>query len=67
MGKPDADPRKIILTEDEIRNGWSPDTLAAYLNEREEANTNSILFREPVRKSKANGRYNPLRFRRQAR
>jgi hypothetical protein len=53
----------VILTDTERRNGWTAESLAAYLEERERAQADAVLRRPPAKPSTVNGRYNPLRWR----
>lgn len=58
---------KIELTEDEKKNGWTVETLTAYVAERERAQAGVILFdpeyRRKPRPKWANNFYSPLRWR----
>lgn len=54
----------VTLTDAERRNGWDEESLAAYLEEREKAQADVALRRPPAKSAAANGRYNPLRWRR---
>ena len=54
-------------TEDERRNGWTSETLTAYLVDQRAAqslriNPNSAMNRRARRPDKQNGRYRPLRW-----
>ena len=57
----------LELTDEEKANGWTEDTLAAYLAEREKAQAGVVMFdpeyRKPQRPKWANNRYNPLHWR----
>jgi len=55
-------------TEDEARNGWTPETLTAYLAEQQAAQAlktdpHSAFNKRNRRPSRANSRYRPLRWR----
>ena len=56
----------IELTDEERRNGWTPETLTAYLAERERAQAGVVMFdpeyRKPPRPKWANNSYNPMKF-----
>lgn len=55
------------LTPEEIRNGWTAESKAAYHAERAKVHQAIIEFdpahRRPQRPNRANGRYSPLRRR----
>lgn len=57
----------LELTDEEKANGWTEETLAAYLEERERAQAGVIMFDPEHRKSPrprwANNRYRPIRWR----
>lgn len=53
----------IELTDDDRKNGWNEETLAAYVTEREAAQAETVLNRPPPRPKWANNQYNPLRWR----
>ena len=69
---------KKEITEDELKaarteiesdsalskNGWTPEKLATYFKERKEAQSNTVLYRRPVKPKRANGWHNPHRWRR---
>ncbi len=50
------------LTPEEKRNGWTPETLARYVAERERAATAVILRRPNPQQAKADGAYDPHRW-----
>lgn len=59
---------KIVLTKEEMRNGWTPETLAEYLNGREDVAAEKIdprsqFNRRAKRPAVMNGKYRPLRWR----
>ena len=58
----------IALTDEERANGWTEETLREYVDERHEAQLGVITFdpefRPRQRARWANGKYNPLRWRR---
>ena len=56
----------VELTEAEIAGGWTGETLAAYIAERELAQIEVIFRPRPHRPRFANNRYNPLRWSRRA-
>lgn len=53
----------LELTDEERANGWTEETLTAYLNERERAQAGVVMFdpdyRQPQRPRWANNRYHP--------
>ena len=57
----------IELTDEERANGWTEETLAADIAEREKAQAGVVMFdpeyRKPQRPKWANNRYNPLHWR----
>lgn len=57
----------IQPSADEIKNGWTAETLTAYLQERDQANKNVIEFqpgtRELRRPRQQNSRYRVTRWR----
>ncbi len=57
----------IELTDEERKNGWTVEKLAAYVKEREQAQAGVVMFnpdhRKPRRPRWANNRYNPMRWR----
>ena len=57
----------IELTDEERANGWTEESLAAYVKERERAQAGVVMFepeyRKPHRPKWANNSYNPLRWR----
>ena len=57
----------IELTDEERANGWTEETLTAYIAEREKAQAGVVMFdpeyRKPQRPKWANNRYNPLHWR----
>ena len=57
---------KIELTDEERRNGWTEESLRAYVAERERAQAGVVMFdpehRKPQRPKWANNRYDPLKF-----
>ena len=53
----------IELTEEERRNGWTEETLQAYVAEREKAQATAVLDRQPSRPRWANSLYSPMRWR----
>ena len=52
----------LELTDEERKNGWDEKSLKAYLEEREKAQANTVLNRDPPKPRWANSLYNPLRF-----
>ncbi len=52
----------IEITDDERRNGWTEETLAAYVAEREQAQAESVLNRPLARPKWANNRYDVMGF-----
>ena len=46
-------------TAEEIKNGWTPELLARYLQERERAAAAVILRRARLEQVKADGSYDP--------
>lgn len=55
-------------TPDELRNGWTQETLSQYLSEREAVQSlavdvNSLSRKVARRSNEQNHRYNPLRWR----
>lgn len=50
-------------TADERKNGWTAESLTKYLNERKEANSRAILDKPRIPPAKANGTYQPQRWR----
>lgn len=46
------------------RNGWTPETLAAYFKERKVAQSDFVLHRRPTRPTRTNGWHNAHRWRR---
>ena len=64
MGSPSVD---IELTDEERKNGWTAETLAAYVAERERAQAGVVMFdpeyRKPQRRKWANNLYRPLYWR----
>lgn len=55
--------RLIEPTDEERRNGWTPETLTKYIRERESAQSKSIIDRQPAKPQVANGRYSPFNWR----
>lgn len=57
----------LELTSDEIKNGWTEESLSRYVGERTKAQDGIIAFdpqfREPKRPSVANSKYSPFRWR----
>ena len=57
----------IEPTDNELKGGWTKETLAEYLAERERAQAGVVMFnpdyRKPQRAKWANNRYNPMRWR----
>ena len=57
----------IEITPEELKNGWTEQTLAVYVAEREQAQAGVVMFnpeyRKPQRRKWANNRYNPMRWR----
>lgn len=56
-------------TEDEARNGWTPESLTAYVAEQDAAaslkiDPRSALNRASRKPARANSRYSPFRWRR---
>lgn len=61
-------PALIQPTDEEARNGWTPETLTAYLNEQRAVQSlridpHSALNRRARRPTRANNRYRPQRWR----
>lgn len=58
---------EIVLTDEEKKNGWTEETLRAYVAERERAQAGVVMFEPEYRRTPrprwANSRYNPLRWR----
>ena len=52
----------VELTDAEIAGGWTGETLAAYIAEREQAQIETIFNPRPKRPRFANNRYSPLRW-----
>ena len=56
----------IELTDEEAKNGWTEEALAAYVAERERAQAGVVMFdpeyRQPQRPKWANNRYDPMKF-----
>ena len=50
-------------TAEEARNGWDAEALTAYHRDRERAQSASILDRAPPKPTRANSKFNPLRWR----
>ena len=62
-------------TKGELKNGWTPEKLTAYMKERDKANAGVVLFgtytmhgethqyREPPKPNSQNNKYSPLRWR----
>lgn len=68
IGAAEAETPVLELTEDELQNGWTPETLAAYRAERSAAQTieidpNSTQRRLNARPSVQNNKYSPFRWR----
>lgn len=57
----------IELTDEERKNGWTEESLRAYVEGRERAQAGVVMFdpdyRKPQRPRFANNRYRPLRWR----
>ena len=53
----------IELTDEELKNGWTEQTLAAYVADREQAQAGVVMFnpdyRKPRRPRFANNKYRP--------
>lgn len=61
-------PALIQPNDEEARNGWTPETLTAYLNEQTAAQSlrvdpHSAFNRRARRPTRANNRYRPQRWR----
>ena len=52
----------IELTDAERKNGWTEATLKAYLADRERAQADVILNRDPPKPKWANSLYDPLKL-----
>lgn len=52
----------VDLTDDERANGWTEETLATYLKERDKAQTQTVLYRAPEKPRWANSHYDPMKF-----
>lgn len=46
------------------KNGWTPETLAAYFKERKGAQSDTVFHRRPSRPLRTKGWHNPHRWRR---
>lgn len=60
--------REIVLTDAERKNGWTEESLRAYIASRERASS-AVIYREPgavepKRPVRTNGKYSPHRWRR---
>ncbi len=57
---------EVELTDDERKNGWTEETLAAYVAERERAQHGKVIFdpefRRPPKPKWANNTYSVMRF-----
>ena len=57
---------EIQITDEERANGWTEETLAAYVAERERAQAGVVMFdpehRQPPRARWANNSYDPMKF-----
>lgn len=51
----------IEPTPEEARNGWTAESLTAYVREREKAQLTNALPDKQPRPTQANSRYNPMR------
>ena len=49
----------IQPTADEAKNGWTPESLTAYVRGREKAHGEAILERPKARPARSDGRYDP--------
>lgn len=56
--------RRVKVTEDEKKNGWTDESLNAYRLERERASFVMVYVKPPVKPSMQNHRYSPLKWRR---
>lgn len=57
---------RVIVTKDELKNGWDDASLRKYLEQRNEAQVNLIDPRSAARRKRPieqNHRYNPHRWR----
>ncbi|MCH8330635.1 MAG: hypothetical protein IH946_04530 [Bacteroidetes bacterium] len=54
---------KIELTPDEIKNGWTKETLGAYLKEREKGQAEAIDMTNRTVRPEIQESYRPLRWR----
>lgn len=57
-------------TPDELKNGWTEETLTRYIKERDAATYNgdgkrlaTLDYQRKVKPNRANGKFNPLRWR----
>lgn len=50
------------LTKDELRNGWTPESLARYRLEREKAAFKVVFAKAPEKQTKADSNYNPSKW-----
>ena len=57
----------IELTDEEKKNGWTPEKLEKYITSREKAQSGVVLFhpdhRRPQKPAFANNEYSPLKWR----
>jgi phytoene/squalene synthetase len=53
----------IELTDEERKNGWTEESLAKYLADREKAQSARVLDRSPTLPKWANSQYDPMRWR----
>lgn len=53
----------IEPTPEEARNGWTAESLTAYVREREKAQLTNAMPDKPQRPAQANSKYSPLRWR----
>ena len=53
----------IELTDEELKNGWTKETLSAYFEECELAEAEIVLYSKSPRPKWANSLYSPMRWR----
>jgi hypothetical protein len=60
----EVDDGSLKLTPEEIKNGWTPESLQAYIDGRNVAQSNNILNKPKVRPRMQKSKYNPHKWRR---
>ena len=53
--------KRVKVSPEELKNGWTDKTLNAYLLERERASFQAVYNKKPTRPSVQNHKYNPFR------